>query len=166
MMAKVLGKKPSGTSRDIAVFRGRVRTGPPGDHFYVTLLGLRTYDTLKLLERVEDGLSYSALERFRRNIGLSMKELAELIQMPLRTLNRRREEGRLRSDESDRLVRAARIFGRALQLFEGDREAATAWLAGSQPALGGATPFTLAKTDVGAREVENLIGRLEHGIPS
>jgi putative toxin-antitoxin system antitoxin component (TIGR02293 family) len=72
----------------------------------------------------------------------------------------------LRPDESDRLVRAARVFSQAVGLFEGDGNAARQWLTVPQPALGGSTPWEYAATDLGAREVEGLIGRLEHGIPS
>ena len=67
-------------------------------------------------------------------------------------------------DESDRLLRASRVFGRALELFEGDPEAARRWLGLPQPALGGATPLAFARTEAGAREVEDLVGRLEHGV--
>jgi len=38
------------------------------------------------------------------------------------------------------------------------------WLTRAQPALGGAIPLELAKTGLGTREVEALIGRLEHGV--
>src|SRR6476620_10593005 len=55
-------------------------------------------------------------------------------------------------DAPDR--RAARVFGRALALFEGDRHAASEWLTRPQPALGGAVPIALARSDFGAREVE------------
>jgi putative toxin-antitoxin system antitoxin component (TIGR02293 family) len=82
------------------------------------------------------------------------------------TDGRDQPEGRLQPDESDRLVRAARIFAQAVGLFEGDEEAARRWLTSPQPALGGSTPWDYAATEIGAREVENLIGRLEHGIPS
>ena len=58
----------------------------------------------------------------------------------------------------------SRIFGRALELFEGDAEAARQWLATPQGALGGERPMVLAKTDLGAREVEALVERLEHGV--
>jgi uncharacterized protein (DUF2384 family) len=34
------------------------------------------------------------------------------------------------------------------------------------PGLGGATPNDAAKTDSGARDLENLIGRMEHGVYS
>jgi putative toxin-antitoxin system antitoxin component (TIGR02293 family) len=66
--------------------------------------------------------------------------------------------------ESDRLVRASRIFGRALSLFEGDRDAATHWLSEPQKALGGEVPLSVARTELGALEVERLIARLEHGV--
>jgi putative toxin-antitoxin system antitoxin component (TIGR02293 family) len=51
-------------------------------------------------------------------------------------------------------------------LFEGDREAASQWMATSLPALGGSTPNDVLKTDSGVRDVENLIGRIEHGVYS
>jgi putative toxin-antitoxin system antitoxin component (TIGR02293 family) len=70
----------------------------------------------------------------------------------------------LQPDESDRLLRVSRVFARAIELFEGDDRAARHWLSTPQRALGGAVPLTLAKTKVGAREVERLVGRLEHGV--
>ena len=54
----------------------------------------------------------------------------------------------------------------AAQLFEGDLTAARRWLAAPQAALAGRTPLDLLSTEAGLREVEALIGRLEHGIPS
>jgi putative toxin-antitoxin system antitoxin component (TIGR02293 family) len=61
-------------------------------------------------------------------------------------------------------VAHSRIFGRALSLFEGDHDAAKRWLSEPQRALGGEIPMGLARTDVGALEVERLIGRLEYGV--
>jgi putative toxin-antitoxin system antitoxin component (TIGR02293 family) len=149
---------------DIARFRQRLRAKRGGPHAYVALLGLRNLETLQVLERVRSGLPYEALERFQRNVALSLDELAALVQIKPRTLQRRREEGRLSPEESDRLLRATRLFGRALELFEGDAGAARTWLAKPARALGGAAPFEVAASEVGAREVENLIGRLEHGV--
>lgn len=136
----------------------------PGGPDYIRLLGLKASDAFELRERVEEGLPYSALERFQRNVSLPMAEITELVQIPMRTLTRRKASGRLHTDESDRLVRASRVVGRALDLFEGDLEAAKAWLSAPQHALAGATPLAMARTGVGAREVESLIGRLEHGV--
>jgi putative toxin-antitoxin system antitoxin component (TIGR02293 family) len=140
------------------------RTRP--EHFYVALLGLRNYQPIKIYAQLQKGLAYSALERFQRNTGLNATALAELIQLPARTLARRKEAGRLHPDEADRLMRVARVFGRALDLFEGEREAARHWLGSKQSLLGNLVPLELAGTDVGALEVEHLIGRLAHGIPA
>jgi putative toxin-antitoxin system antitoxin component (TIGR02293 family) len=112
----------------------------------------------------EIGLAYRALDRFARETELPLGALGQLIQIPSRTLVRRKTEGRLQPEESDRLLRVSRIFGLAIDLFEGDRVAALHWLSMSQHALGNETPLSLIQTDVGAREVESLIGRLEHGV--
>jgi len=118
----------------------------------------------RLVRRVQEGLSFGALERFRQNIELSTHDLAELVQISRRTLTRRRVAGRLQPDESDRLVRVSRVFSEVIELFEGDVTAARSWLARPQPALDGETPLDMLKTDVGTREVEGLIGRIEHGV--
>jgi putative toxin-antitoxin system antitoxin component (TIGR02293 family) len=130
----------------------------------VILLGLETFEPLDLLRAMKKGLSYRTFERFRRNTSLSFARVTALIDIPRRTMTRRKREGRFLPDESDRLLRASRLFGKTLELFEGDRDAATEWLTTAQPALGGSVPLDLAKSDVGAREVERLVGRLEHGV--
>lgn len=145
--------------------REQLDESPRREHFYVTLLGLSTWDAAGLHERVEHGLSYAALERLRRVLDLPVARFAELIWISPRTVARRKEAGRLHPDESDRLLRMARVVGLALQLFEGDLEAARRWLLSPQPALGGEAPVRLARTEIGAREVEYLVGRVEHGIP-
>jgi putative toxin-antitoxin system antitoxin component (TIGR02293 family) len=151
---------------DVEEYRKRIRSGRPGAYYYVTLLGLETADPLKLVARVQRGLPFGALERFQRNTALSTIDLAQVVQIPVRTLMRRKAQRRLQPDESDRLLRASRMFGRALELFEGDVAAARRWLSSPLPAFGGARPIAVATTDVGATEVDNLIGRLEHGIPT
>jgi putative toxin-antitoxin system antitoxin component (TIGR02293 family) len=162
--ASVLRAVP-GTA-DLNAIQSRIRSGRTTGYFYVALLGLRTYEALAVHRHVRKGLAYSAFARFQRNTGLPAGAISQLIQIPSRTLTRRKSEGKLTPEESDRLVRAARVFGRAMELFEGAGKAARLWLTAPQPALGGLIPLELAGTDVGATEVEALIGRLEHGIPS
>lgn len=153
-------------SADLIEARAQIESGVRSEYFYVALLGLRDYAPVRIHDRVRRGLPYGALERFRRNTGLAASDVAQLVRLPLRTLARRKATGRLEPDESDRLVRAARVFGRALVLFEGEADAARHWLSSSQVMLGNLVPLDLAATDVGASEVEHLIGRLEHGIPA
>jgi putative toxin-antitoxin system antitoxin component (TIGR02293 family) len=113
---------------------------------------------------VERGLPFSSLERFKVNTALSWDAICALVQLPMRTLTRRRAASRLDPAESDRLVRAARLFHQVMELFEGDATSARAWLSRPQRGLGGAIPLAFARTETGAREVELLVGRLEHGV--
>jgi putative toxin-antitoxin system antitoxin component (TIGR02293 family) len=97
-------------------------------------------------------------------MNVSNQRLAHLVQISDRTLIRRSREGVLRTDESERLLRIARIYSLAVQLFEGDTSSARSWLSRSNRALRGDSPLEAAKTEEGAREVEYLIKRLEHGV--
>jgi len=157
-------RRGSGSTSDLDQFRHYLRRGGPGPHAYVILLGLETFDARDLLSAVRRGFSYRTFERFRRNTALPVERVLALINMPRRTMTRRKRERRLHADESDRLLRASRMFGKALALFEGDRDAANEWLTTAQPALGGTVPLDLAESEIGALEVERLIGRLEHGV--
>ena len=165
-MSKTRAARPlpySGRSKPAVPDHGVVR---PSGHSFVTLLGLPTSDVASLRERIQEGLTYRSWGQFLESTGLSNEAVIQVVQITPRTLARRKSEGRLHPDESDRLVRAARIFSLAVDLFDGDVEAARRWLTQPQPALGGSTPWDYAATEIGAREVENLIGRLEYGIPS
>lgn len=146
--------------------RRRVSRKPLSEDSYILLLGLKVGQIPELLKRIKEGLDYNSWESFIRNTDLRKEDAVNLVQISPRTLSRRKEEGRLHPDESDRLTRAARIFALTSELFDGDVDSARKWLTAAQPALGGSRPIEYASTDVGAREVESLIGRLEHGLPS
>ncbi len=135
-----------------------------GNRYAAELLGLSKTDPVSLAAAVRAGLDYSTFTWFSRETKLSGPEVCRVIKVKERTLDRRKTEGRLQPEESDRLLRISRVFALAIDLFEGDRNAAKQWLETPQRALAGSTPLTFAESDVGAREVESLIGRLEHGV--
>lgn len=149
---------------DLDKFRKFLKSGMPGPHAYVVLLGMQRFDLPGIIERIEHGLPFAAFERFQKNTGLTHEQIAELLQIPRRTLARRKTTGRFSADESDRLVRAARVYAKALYLFSGDADEASRWLTTVRRTLGGVTPLAMARTEIGAQEVEDLIGRLEHGV--
>ncbi len=81
-----------------------------------------------------------------------------------RTLKRRQAAAQpLDLAESDRFVRLVRLVAAANDTF-GDRQKAFAWMTRENRALEGRTPLSLAETDLGARSVETLLGRIGHGI--
>ena len=130
-------------------------------------LGLRADTPADAIAHVERGLSPTAADRLADRLGLSPAQLARAAGTSPRTLARRRQTGRLAPAESDRLYRLARLFERAVEAFGGDAEAredAKRWFHLPQWALGEATPLDYAHTDPGAREVEALLDRIDHGV--
>ena len=68
------------------------------------------------------------------------------------------------ADESERMGRLADIYEAAVDLFDGDHDAARRWLTSPAYGLGNACPIEFARSDAGALEVRNLIGRLSDGV--
>jgi putative toxin-antitoxin system antitoxin component (TIGR02293 family) len=128
------------------------------------VLGLRAQNSVELIRQVERGFSYDRLRSLETRSGIAVTDIASLIGIPERTLARRRAAGRLSSDESERLLRVSAVYEKALELFEGDGKAALSWLNTPKRMFNAQTPLAYSRTELGAREVENLIGRLEHGV--
>jgi len=116
-------------------------------------------------ERGRKGLSYAALEAVATRYEVPTATLVRVLHIPARTLARRKKERQLHPDESDRLLRLARIAALAEETL-GTREKATSWLRGSIRALGGVSPLDILDSDLGAREVEHLLGRISYGVYS
>ena len=114
---------------------------------------------------IREGLPFTSLERVMERFGLNREEISSALDLPTRTLARRKQERRLRRDESDRLFRLVRIAEQATQVL-GSRDKASMWLHTSNRALGGQPPLTLLDTDLGARQVEEILGRIEYGVYS
>lgn len=130
----------------------------------VAVVGSVAASAPRLHRQVMEGLPFAPLERLQRALGITTPQIAALLQIPVRTLARRKAEGRLRPMESDRLLRTSVLYGKAVDLFGGDQNAARRWFLSPLLSLSGSSPFEYAKTEVGAREVEQVIGRLERGV--
>jgi putative toxin-antitoxin system antitoxin component (TIGR02293 family) len=115
--------------------------------------------------RIRAGLSFRTVQNLQRAMDLPMNKIALVLGMSRATLHRRKREGKIDGEESERLVRYQRLLEKAGEVF-GDRQDAREWLTYPQPGLGGAIPIEFARTEMGAREVENLLGRLEYGVYS
>src|SRR5437667_4987028 len=123
------------------------------------LLGLNATTFPELIQQVERGFSYRALQTMEARSGISAARLAEIIGIPERTLARRKTSGRLSPEESERLLRISRVFEMALDLFDGESPSAMKWLTTPRKALDHQTPLNYSRTELGAREVENPMGR-------
>jgi putative toxin-antitoxin system antitoxin component (TIGR02293 family) len=115
-----------------------------------------------LHEAIHEGFQPAVVEHLGRASGLTLKELANALDLSARSLQRRRASGRLTCYESDRLYRLARILVIANHVL-GNRERALRWLKRPNRALGGIAPVGDIDTELGARQVENILGRIAYG---
>ncbi len=119
----------------------------------------------KLIQSLKAGLPVRELDDLRSHLNLPMDRLVPMLGISKATLHRRKITGRLDEAESDRVIRFARLLGQAVGVME-SIENARLWLTSPQVGLGGAIPLEYAETEVGAREVEDLLGRIEYGVYS
>lgn len=112
---------------------------------------------------VRAGVPAEAVRVLSARTGTKLSEIQEVASIDRSTFVRRaRSHSKLRTDESDRVVRFARIAVQAIDALGQDD--ARGWLHEPHRALGGRAPFDLLDTGVGARQVEQIIGRIEHGV--
>lgn len=124
------------------------------------VLGAKKPVTVKM---IRDGLSPLVIIRLSKRLDISTECTLKFVNLSKQTYARRQKTGKLTAEESDRVWRVADLIARASQLL-GDEIAAAEWLRTPAPALDGEAPLERASTEIGARDVEQLIGRLEHGI--
>src|SRR5450432_3538710 len=120
-------------------------------------LGRTLSNDRDLRDAIREGFPPAVVEELMRASGLSLKELAESLDLSPRSLQRRRRSGRLARFESDRLYRLARIVALAQQSL-GTHERAVHWLKRGNRALGGVPPIQAIDTELGSRQVENVLG--------
>ena len=113
--------------------------------------------------RIQAGLSFRAVRNLQAALDLPLEKIATFLGMSRATLHRRKAKGKIDRSESERLVRYQRLFKKAQEVF-GDSGSARQWLTQPAPGLGNAKPVEFARTELGAREVENLLGRIEYGV--
>jgi len=140
---------------------------------------------------IRKGIPWGVISHIKKEFNLPDEVIAQIIGVSCRTIARRRKTvkipvkttrvavsgkprkrkanlialERLSPVESDRVYRFARIIALAEDVFE-DKEEALEWLKSPQYGLGGLVPFDMLQTDAGAREVEELLVRIDYGILS
>ena len=119
----------------------------------------------ELIRRIQKGLRFSELQALQDKIDMPLEQLAGKLSISRSTLQRRKTAGRLSSDESGKVMRFSQLLEHATKVF-GNVDRARGWLKHPQRGLGGAVPLDYAETEIGAREVDRLLGRIDYGVYS
>ncbi len=165
MKSTLAAPRSSATPAGESARRGQ----PAAAYRHVLLAGGAAHGTIAppahTIQAIRDGLSLRELLDLQEALDVPLAALAARIGISKATLHRRKQEGVLTAAESDRVLRFARLIGQAAAVF-GGQDAARQWLNAPQRGLAGAVPLDYAETEAGAREVERLLGRIEHGVYS
>jgi putative toxin-antitoxin system antitoxin component (TIGR02293 family) len=119
-----------------------------------------------LAQLIRKGLPAESVTFLAEKLRLGNRAVSRKLGIPQRTLTRRLSQASpLTPAESDRTVRMARVYAAAVEMI-GDREKAIEWLSTPNRALGGERPLDQLDTDMGARMVEDVLGRIAYGVYS
>lgn len=120
-------------------------------------------DRLALIEQIRVGLPFETVAAAAGTLGLTIGDLAAFGVIPARTLSHSRQGGHFSPAQSDRVARFFRIWRRALETFGGGDQARR-WLERPTRPLGDQAPMALLDTEEGARLVDDLLYRIDHGL--
>jgi putative toxin-antitoxin system antitoxin component (TIGR02293 family) len=122
----------------------------------------RPADPLRFAQQLQAGLPVRALDRLAAAIAPGNATFRYTF-VPKATLARRASSKRLSAEESAKLARVAGVYAVARDVWGSDEEARD-FLTRRHPLLDDATPLTVSLgSDIGARLVERILGRLKHG---
>jgi len=130
------------------------------------VLGKTVKDFNDLGRLVRKGLPAGSVTALAERLQVGKSILSRKLGIPQRTLSRRlSQSSHLTPAESDRTVRMARVYASAIEMI-GDEDKAVEWLRTPNRALGGEMPLDQLDTDMGARMVEDILGRIAYGVYS
>jgi putative toxin-antitoxin system antitoxin component (TIGR02293 family) len=129
----------------------------------MTNLETVVHDATRAERQIVAGLEWAEAEHLAELLDVPMSRLSELLQVPPATMTRRKTQGRFVVDESERIVRLARLWFLACEAM-GSPAGARSWLKRPQYGLAGRIPLEVARLEVGARTVESLLQRIHYGV--
>ena len=141
------------TSKIMRVLSGGKRSGAQPGNGIELALALRV------------GLQFGTATQLAKHTGIALNRIFAAVNLSPRTMERRRLQKRMTPDESEKIARFARIVALGDEVFA-DASITSKWLQRPNRALNGILPIDLLDTDAGAREVEAVLLRLEHGVYS
>jgi putative toxin-antitoxin system antitoxin component (TIGR02293 family) len=127
-------------------------------------LGIAPRSEFDLTRIIENGLPPESLALLKKH-GLSFTEISEIVISPRTLKHRRARSENLSHEETDRMVRVARIVALADDVF-GDHSKALLWLRTEDDRIGGRRPLSMLRTDAGGRLIENMLWQIDEGIYS
>jgi putative toxin-antitoxin system antitoxin component (TIGR02293 family) len=118
-----------------------------------------------LLNLARKGISKKSLTALAKQISLTLEEVADVLHISERTLQRYTPATLVKTEYADRAIELARLYERGVEVL-GSNKAFNSWMRNPNRALNDETPLNLLDTSIGFTMVLDILGRIEHGILS
>lgn len=116
-----------------------------------------------LLQLARKGITKKALLALAKKISLTLEEIATVLHISERTLQRYTPTTLVKTEYADKAIELARLYERGIEVL-GSESAFNGWVKTPNLALGGEIPFNLLDTRIGFNMVLNILGRIEYGV--
>lgn len=125
----------------------------------------KSIDGFELIHLSREGVAKASMNHLLQQIDISQKEMARLLHLSVRTIQRMKETDKLPAAASGQLIEIAKVFTKAREVL-GDEKKVQIWLKSSIQALDGESPINLLDTPTGIQWVLDILGRIEYGVYS
>lgn len=122
------------------------------------------YTPYTVIDKSRQGMLRSEADKVAQLAGLTDIELARILNMSVRNLHRLKAEDKLARDASERLLLLTNLLKHGLDVFDEDAQTLAEWLRSPIRELNTQSPLSLLDTTTGFGLVDDVLGRIEHGI--
>ncbi|UCJ07747.1 DUF2384 domain-containing protein [Chitinophaga pendula] len=116
-----------------------------------------------LIELSRDGVIKKALMNLTQQLSFSLSEIARVLHVSERTLQRYQDNEKLAADSSERAILLSQLYQHGADVF-GDLENFKEWMRTPLPAFNYQLPISLLDTTFGFQLIEDELGRIAHGV--
>lgn len=116
-----------------------------------------------LLSLARKGISKKSLLALAKQISLTIEEIATVLHISERTLQRYTPSTLVKTEHADRAIELARLYERGAEVL-GSSKAFDTWMRSPNYALNNEIPLSLLDTSIGFDLILQILGRIEHGV--
>lgn len=122
-------------------------------------------DETYFIEVIRKGIPKKAIDHLMQKIGLSEAEMAQILHVSKRTLQRRAPREILNPEQTERIIELAKLYSKGEEVL-GEIGQFSEWMDQKLLALGNKKPKDFLDTSIGIRILLDELGRIEHGVYS
>lgn len=126
------------------------------------LMGIDTRDHAEAVKYIRNGVLAKDVLKLQKAFNVPINSFGHTVGISVKTITGKKE-AKLKKDQSERVLRFAGLFDHATEVFA-NIKLIQEWFITPNRCLGGETPLQYADTEPGAQEVDDLLGRLKHGV--